>query len=543
MNDSSDDEIIPMKFSAITNALLNDESLLPPSSPATRKASHASPAYSNSSRHIRGASAGLVEARGREATASPETRANSPFPKRVIRFSGTPGSSTLRKRTSLSGAVRKYNEQAAARSESPSDVSTPAHGHGSVRIPITSSVGHGRSTGSSGRLSHRSGSVMYSKEADGSNPEEPATISRAQAAINYGSVSRYGLSTIGRARYGEDTGVMASSMRTKCVVKEDAKFMRGPARRGRRRQSDEDQEPEQENEGAQDAGFSSQEPQSQDLEPQPVSQETAPSSFYDSQHRDLAPSSPMRASQASKYNMQSSPSPVAYATLSQLAPEPARHASPPRPQPEQPVFRIPAPRPDRPELPSAHDQENEAPPTFKRNKPVPFTLLDKIDKVATRSQSQDLGVSRAALSPPRNVLAPRSHNTPHRPAPPPPPRMSVLETATATAGAATTAHASKKRNNIRVNGKAFTRLDIIGRGGSSKVWRVMAENGKFFALKRVNLEDADESAVRGYKGEIDLLSKLKGNDRVVSMLDYEMNDDKQTLSVVSGIPNLDKVVC
>jgi serine/threonine-protein kinase TTK/MPS1 len=111
--------------------------------------------------------------------------------------------------------------------------------------------------------------------------------------------------------------------------------------------------------------------------------------------------------------------------------------------------------------------------------------------------------------------------------------MSVLEAATATAGAAATSHASKKRNNIRLNGKIFTRMDLVGRGGSSKVWRVMAENGKVFALKRVSLEDADENAVRGYKGEIDLLKKLEGNDRVVRLLDYEMNEEKQTLSVVS----------
>lgn len=61
----------------------------------------------------------------------------------------------------------------------------------------------------------------------------------------------------------------------------------------------------------------------------------------------------------------------------------------------------------------------------------------------------------------------------------------------------------------------------------------MAENGKIYALKRVSLEDADENAIRGYKGEIDLLKKLEGNERVVTILDYEMNDEKQMLSVVS----------
>lgn len=112
--------------------------------------------------------------------------------------------------------------------------------------------------------------------------------------------------------------------------------------------------------------------------------------------------------------------------------------------------------------------------------------------------------------------------------------MSILETATSTAGAATTSQASGKRNRLKVNGKPFTRLDCIGRGGSSRVYRVMAENSNFFALKRVSLEDADEMAVRGFKGEIDLLKKLETVDRVIRLYDYELNEEKGTLSVVSA---------
>jgi serine/threonine-protein kinase TTK/MPS1 len=111
--------------------------------------------------------------------------------------------------------------------------------------------------------------------------------------------------------------------------------------------------------------------------------------------------------------------------------------------------------------------------------------------------------------------------------------MSILETATSTAGAATASHATGKKNRLRVNGKHFTRLDCIGRGGSSRVYRVMAENSNFFALKRVSLEDADEMAVRGFKGEIDLLKKLETVDRVIRLYDYELNEEKGTLSVVS----------
>lgn len=107
----------------------------------------------------------------------------------------------------------------------------------------------------------------------------------------------------------------------------------------------------------------------------------------------------------------------------------------------------------------------------------------------------------------------------------------MLETATAPAGAASASQARKKRNYISVNGKLFTRMDCIGRGGSSKVYRVMAENFKVFALKRVTLEDQDELAIRGYKGEIDLLRKLENVDRVVRLFDWEINEERHTLSV------------
>jgi serine/threonine-protein kinase TTK/MPS1 len=113
--------------------------------------------------------------------------------------------------------------------------------------------------------------------------------------------------------------------------------------------------------------------------------------------------------------------------------------------------------------------------------------------------------------------------------------MSVLETATAAAGAATTkTRERKKRSTLAVNGKHYSQMDRIGRGGSSAVYRVMAENFKMLALKRVKLEDADEAAVRGYKGEIDLLQKLKNVERVVRLYDWEVDEQRQVLSVVSN---------
>jgi serine/threonine-protein kinase TTK/MPS1 len=202
---------------------------------------------------------------------------------------------------------------------------------------------------------------------------------------------------------------------------------------------------------------------------------------------------------------------------------------------DQPQYRVPPPA-----LPSTQDQENDPPPTFKRIKPSGLSLLDKPEKYAViyDDDNKERELPPATVSP-RKPLTSRSNNTPRTMAPPPP-KMSVLETATATGGAATTTSQSrKKRSQVTINHKAFTRMDCIGRGGTSRVYRVMAENYKIFALKRVNLEDVDRVTLASYKGEIDLLKRLENVDRVVRLFDWEINMEKHTLSVLMEIGESD----
>ena len=71
------------------------------------------------------------------------------------------------------------------------------------------------------------------------------------------------------------------------------------------------------------------------------------------------------------------------------------------------------------------------------------------------------------------------------------------------------------------------------------MYRIMAENYKIFALKRVSLEDADMASIAGYKGEIDLLRKLENVERVIRLYDYEVNEEKQSLSVMMELGESD----
>lgn len=242
---------------------------------------------------------------------------------------------------------------------------------------------------------------------------------------------------------------------------------------------------------------------------------------------------------------------------------PQRQLSVDKGQPKPPLEQKPLQRPSslrnaqfryvgpRVNTDASDDQENIPPPTFKRNKDAEFKHLGKpIVSILGNDEKHQLRQTEETPVPvpaqqkqERKVLGAISGNTPHRTAPAPPPKMSVIDTATTTAGASVT-KSKKKRSHMVVNGKLYTQMGKIGAGGSSQVFFVMAENFKTFALKRVKLEDADESAVRGYKGEIDLLKKLEEVERVVRLYDWELNEGKQELLVLmeKGDVDLNKLL-
>ncbi|KAK3693929.1 kinase-like domain-containing protein [Podospora appendiculata] len=552
LNDSSDDEIpVPMKLSALTKALLDDghseathrtaapRPSSPPGRPASRVMTRRSAVAASTSmvaderepgresirqreikRPARAGSAQLPSSKPSSPLRSVET---SPAPrKRVVRLSNPApanasfqnssyqgglrrslSSSTQRKRPESKERLDERNSQPPLQQEQPPqqdvvpNVNTPVLPVRTVRIVVGSS-GKGRSGGSSGVSSKRSGG-----NSDQEMPEDPATIGRPQ------------------------TAAPQSSMRVKRVAKVPGSFLSGPARRGRRRQSEEDEEAQAENE----AMGSSQEPEGQQSQYAELGLGEQPaSSFYAPSYRDYAAQgSPVSARDSARAAIRKQASNASLAASRQRE-SPKDHL--------ELVYNIPAPPP---EVPSTHDKENEAPSTFKRAKPTADTIIEKELGKPARPLNVDIGSFQPShASPERKALAPKSQNTPHRAAPQPPPKMSVVETATAAGGASAAAPANKKRQLLlRVNGRTYTRIDCIGRGGSGKVYRVSAESGKMLALKRVSLENADENTVKGFKGEIDLLKRLHGVDRVIQLIDHELNLEKQMLSVLMEVGELD----
>ena len=387
------------------------------------------------------------------------------------------------------------------------------------------------------------------------DPTEPTTVeagensqldARAttipQPACNQDSVTRYGASTTGKLKHGEELSIQGS-LRVKRVGKVSGTYLSGPARRGtRRRQSEDDnspvlEEPRESNEGVVDSDEKAEAVEAKNdedismVEPGslgPPPEKVASEAPFQVRFAASATGSPGRDKETKKAAASTLTSQSHRYSRSTVAPAVFKESS----ASVRPVFKVPPP----PVLPSEHDQENEAPSTFKRGNVQGGGLLDRMDKVLQGGKM--LAPTPAEVVPERRALAPRSDNTAHKPVPPPP-KMDMLETSTAPGGAAAASESKKKKVHISVNGKMFTRMDCIGRGGSSRVYQVMAENYKLFALKRVTLQDVDDNAKRGYKGEIELLRKLRDVDRVVRLFDWEINDEKQTLSVLMEKGDID----
>lgn len=63
---------------------------------------------------------------------------------------------------------------------------------------------------------------------------------------------------------------------------------------------------------------------------------------------------------------------------------------------------------------------------------------------------------------------------------------------------------------------------MIGKGGSSRVYKVLSHSNQMFAVKRVSLDRTDQETMSGYMNEISLLKRLEGNHRIIRLIDSEV---------------------
>lgn len=98
---------------------------------------------------------------------------------------------------------------------------------------------------------------------------------------------------------------------------------------------------------------------------------------------------------------------------------------------------------------------------------------------------------------------------------------------------------SLKSRQVRVNGKIYRVLQLIGRGGSSKVFRVIDAEGQIFALKKVNLKNLDEVTLASYTNEISLLKSFANNPHIIQLIDSEMNKEQGCLYILMEYGEVD----
>ncbi|XP_054272007.1 uncharacterized protein LOC128992454 [Macrosteles quadrilineatus] len=92
---------------------------------------------------------------------------------------------------------------------------------------------------------------------------------------------------------------------------------------------------------------------------------------------------------------------------------------------------------------------------------------------------------------------------------------------------------SRADTELSVNGKSYTILSMLGKGGSSEVYQVLDPcSSKLLAVKCVDLSMVDKTIADGYLNEIELLSRLQGCASVIRMFDYEYVQECKMLYVV-----------
>ena len=545
IGDSSDEDVPkPMNFSALTKALLEDKSNARPKSPPPQpnRSEIYRPYHVHSKQNSEvSQSRAATPPRGtlritRKTPPQDVNRENEMH--RVVHLSGSRRSGELRRtKSSLEGSSRSGEG-------TPQELVTPAP---QPRIKASESQG-ANTRNSAEQMNGRSGSVGHLSSSSGA-PQAHASSSSYTSSYENDADGDNEAMAQSRSRSGAES--LHGSMRVRRPPIGTGTLLRGaPMRRGIRRQPGEDgNSPPYDEPKRVDSDYVGSQDQRDDM----MRNADLPTDNRQYASENGKATEPiMKASESRKNeaclassngaDQPSSNEKALYPSSNQDRRSESRTSNA---HPAQPIYRVP----DLPPKANLFDQENEPPPTFKRNKGQVQGVLgnrEKPEKPAVRDGEPNIKPEkdeRDAQAPSiRSALQPLSQNTPLRPAPPPP-KMSVTDAAIVAAGASTI-KSKKKRSHVIVNGKLFEIRGRIGRGGSSNVYRVMAENDKMFALKRVNLEDCNEDTVRGYKGEIELLKTLENEERVVRLFDYEVNEQKQSLSVLMemGESDLNKVL-
>ena len=90
-----------------------------------------------------------------------------------------------------------------------------------------------------------------------------------------------------------------------------------------------------------------------------------------------------------------------------------------------------------------------------------------------------------------------------------------------------------ERNAVSVDGATYAKLALVGRGGSSKVFRVLSSDGRVLALKRIRLRGQEiDHSFAGYANEITLLRRLAGKPGIVRLFAADVQQQTGSIHMV-----------
>jgi hypothetical protein len=97
----------------------------------------------------------------------------------------------------------------------------------------------------------------------------------------------------------------------------------------------------------------------------------------------------------------------------------------------------------------------------------------------------------------------------------------------------------KRKNYFSINNIVYIKLEILGKGGSSKVYKILRQDKKIFALKKNKFDIFGIQIIHNFVNEITILKLLTGKTKIIQVQDAEVNFKKKLFCIILELGECD----